>query len=242
MALKNSIANCVSVIIPVLNEAETISGILSDLQGQQAYVTSVIVVDGGSSDATELQAKKFPFVTFVRAAKANVAHQRNVGALKASGKWLVFVDADVRLSKGAIKHMIAEMEARQLDIGCPLYKPTTDKRFLQFVYQFFNAFFVLFQRLAPSGGGMGIVVRSELFTKADGFDETLTYEDIAFIRKASRLGKFGMLCEKIEISVRRFEKQGTVRVFAVYLLLSIFFITGQFKLANRIRYHYDYRQ
>jgi glycosyltransferase involved in cell wall biosynthesis len=234
-------SDSVSVIIPVLNEAETISGLLSDLEKQQAHIAEILVVDGGSQDNTEAVVATFPPVTFLKSPKANVAFQRNVGAQKAKSTWLLFLDADSRIDQSAIQNMLREMKRRKLDIGCPLFEPMTNKRSLQATYQFFNAFFVLFEMIAPSGGGMGIVVKKSVFDKASGFDESLTYEDIAFIRRASRMGKFGMLSEKIGISVRRFEKQGSARVVLTYLVLSLFFITGQFRLANRIKYSYDYR-
>ncbi len=240
--MKTSIANSISVIIPVLNEAETISGILTDLAKQKAHIHEIFVIDGGSRDGTEKIVKKFPHVTFLKSLKANVAFQRNLGAKQAKGPWLLFLDADSRIDQDAAHNMIREMIDRNLSIGCPLYEPMTNRSSLQITYQFFNAFFVLFEKIAPSGGGMGMLVRKSLFQQVNGFDETLTYEDIAFIRRASKLGKFSILSEKIGISVRRFEKQGTIKVLAAYLLLSIFFITGQFKLANYIKYSYDYRK
>lgn len=215
-------SDSVSVIIPVLNEAETIGGLLSDLEKQQAHIAEIIVVDGGSRDNTEAVVAIFPRVTFLKSPKANVACQRNVGAKRATRAWLLFLDADSRVDQTAIQNMIKEMKGRSLDIGCPLYKPLTNKRSLQVTYQIFNAFFVLFEKIAPSGGGMGIVVKKSVFDKVSCFDESLTYEDIAFIRRASRIGRFGMLSEKIGISVRRFEKQGSFRVVLTYLVLSLF--------------------
>jgi glycosyltransferase involved in cell wall biosynthesis len=234
-------SDSVSVIIPVLNEAETIGELLSDLEKQQAHIAEILVVDGGSQDNTEAVLATFPHATLLKSPKANVAFQRNVGAQKAKSTWLLFLDADSRIDQSAIQNMLREMKRRKLDIGCPLFKPMTQRRSLQMTYQVFNAFFVLFEKVVPSGGGMGIVVKKSVFDKASGFDESLTYEDIAFIRRASRMGKFGILSEKIGISVRRFEKQGSARVVLKYLVLSLFFITGQFRLANRIKYSYDYR-
>ena len=41
-----------SVIVPTLDEAEVLPGLLADLRGQQGLRLEVLVADGGSSDAT----------------------------------------------------------------------------------------------------------------------------------------------------------------------------------------------
>src|SRR5262249_46174011 len=46
-----------SIIVPVLNEGERIAGALASLSDLRALGTEVIVVDGGSSDATVERAK-----------------------------------------------------------------------------------------------------------------------------------------------------------------------------------------
>lgn len=239
--MKQNLAPSVSVIIPALNEAEMLPKLLRDLEVQNSRIKEIIVVDGGSIDETAALAQHFPKVSVLQAKKANVAFQRNMGAKHASSTWLLFLDADVRLEPSLVKNALAELSSRNLDIGCPLYIPATNKRLIQLLYQFFNAMFLLFEKYSPSGGGMGIIVRKKTYLQAKGFDETLTYEDAAFIRAAAQIGTFGMLSEKIYVSVRRFEKQGILKVFLLYLLLSIFFIFGQFRLANAIKYDYNYR-
>ena len=84
-----------SIIIPVLNEARTLGETLSCLPGDPDL--EVIVVDGGSTDATLAVAARFPAVKILRAPRGR-GSQMNTGALASSGELLVFLHADTRLT------------------------------------------------------------------------------------------------------------------------------------------------
>src|SRR5215510_197352 len=84
-----------SIIIPVLNEGEGIATALDALADLRALGTEVIVVDGGSRDATVQRAR--PRADHVLLAPRGRALQMNAGAEKASGDVLLFLHADTRL-------------------------------------------------------------------------------------------------------------------------------------------------
>ncbi len=54
-------ANSISIIIPVLNEAENVKGLLAYLIEKQAggYISEIIVVDGHSQDNTVALIQEF---------------------------------------------------------------------------------------------------------------------------------------------------------------------------------------
>ena len=83
----------ISIIIPVLNEAEQIGSTLRQLGG--ADVTEIIVVDGGSSDATVQIAESLG--AHVLRGRASRGEQQNLGAASAVGEILLFLHADTRL-------------------------------------------------------------------------------------------------------------------------------------------------
>jgi len=85
----------VSVIIPTLDEEARIATRLREL-GTLSAVTEVIVVDGGSGDATVAIARSFPTIRVLEGVRGRAA-QMNRGAAAARGDVLLFLHADVSL-------------------------------------------------------------------------------------------------------------------------------------------------
>lgn len=96
--MNDSMIPTFSVIIPTLNEELFLPRLLSSLVAQTVKNFEVIVVDGLSRDRTvakaKLFAKKLPRLTVIVSNKASLPIQRNLGASRAHGQWLVFADAD----------------------------------------------------------------------------------------------------------------------------------------------------
>ncbi len=92
-----------SIIVPVLNEGERIAAALDALSDLRSLGSEVIVVDGGSRDATIQRARLR--ADRVIAAPRGRASQMNAGAARASGDVLLFLHADTRLPKAA-EHVI----------------------------------------------------------------------------------------------------------------------------------------
>src|SRR6266511_3944058 len=84
-----------SIIIPVFNEGEGIAATLDALADLRALGVEVIVVDGGSRDAT-IQRARLRADRVISAPRGRAA-QMNAGAEKASGGVLLFLHADTRL-------------------------------------------------------------------------------------------------------------------------------------------------
>ncbi|MDQ3606236.1 MAG: glycosyltransferase, partial [Gemmatimonadota bacterium] len=81
-----------SIIVPALNEAAGIRAALEPLQPLRARGHEVIVVDGGSEDATLALAQ--PLADRVLVAGRGRARQMNAGAQEARGEVLLFLHAD----------------------------------------------------------------------------------------------------------------------------------------------------
>ncbi len=88
-----------SVIVPVLNEASTIQACLAALLPLWACGVEIIVVDGGSEDATVALAS--PLASRVLVSRRGRARQMNHGARESHGEQLVFLHADTRLPRRA---------------------------------------------------------------------------------------------------------------------------------------------
>ncbi|SRR5260221_651080 len=99
----------VSIIIPAWNEEKNISRLLESINNQSYKGVETIVVDDGSTDKTAEIAKKLGARVFKR--KRNERSiERNFGASKAVGVYLVFLDADMELTKDVIKDCLQTAE------------------------------------------------------------------------------------------------------------------------------------
>ena len=98
-----------SIIVPVLNEAEGIAEALRELAPLRTDGAELIVVDGGSVDATRERCAGLAD-SLVLAPRGR-ARQMNEGARRASGSVLLFLHADTRLppdAAGLITRALAE--------------------------------------------------------------------------------------------------------------------------------------
>lgn len=94
----------VSVIIPVFNEEKVIVDCLNSLKDQTYKPLEIIVVDDGSTDATISIIKN---CQLFRQNHLGPGPARNLGASKAKGYILVFVDADMTFDKNFIRDLIS---------------------------------------------------------------------------------------------------------------------------------------
>lgn len=87
----------VSVIITSKNEADVIGDLFVSVANQTYKHTEIILVDNNSNDNTVKIARKFKKVKIYNFGPERSA-QRNFGAKKSEGKYLLFLDADMELS------------------------------------------------------------------------------------------------------------------------------------------------
>lgn len=92
----------VTVVIPTLNEAHQIGGLLAALQ----WADEVIVVDGGSTDTTACVAASVG-AGVMHLKGATIATQRNLGIASARNEWVLALDADERPSDELISEIAA---------------------------------------------------------------------------------------------------------------------------------------
>ncbi len=89
----------ISIIIPVLNEAETIQSFLQALQPLRKQGHEVVLVDGHSDDDT--CALAHPLVDRMFSSQPGRARQQILGAKMSTGQVLLFLHADTKLPEKA---------------------------------------------------------------------------------------------------------------------------------------------
>jgi glycosyltransferase involved in cell wall biosynthesis len=84
----------ISAVVLTKNEEKNIKDCLQAL----SFADETIVIDDGSSDKTREIAEKLGAKVWVRSLNGDFAAQRNFGLSKARGDWILFVDADERVT------------------------------------------------------------------------------------------------------------------------------------------------
>ena len=197
----------ISIIIPVLNEEETLEKLLPYLQSKAANYNQlqVIVSDGGSSDNTISMAKKYG-ASCLSAARGR-ASQMNAGAAKAKGQILYFLHADSLPPKHFDQTIITAINSG-IPAGCFRLKFNIPNRFLAFF-----AWFSRFNFTLCRGGDQSLFISQSLFTSLGGFDEEYKiYEDNEFIGRIYRKATFKVLPQEVITSARKYKHNGTVRL------------------------------
>lgn len=179
----------ISIIIPAFNEANYIQKTLSTLGGLfHDNVIDVIVVDNGSSDQTVELCKQFKWVNVIQLNyRTTVAEARNVGVLQSSYQCLVFIDADILVSKEWFSGLFKFAE----DIGANNMVITGNKVSISQVPSWIElSWFACLKNTSISYINSGNLICSRyLFDLIGGFDQKLkTGEDVDFCERAKKNG------------------------------------------------------
>lgn len=86
-----------SIIIPVYNGGDPFKRCLQAIQRSTFTDWELVVVDDGSTDGSARWAEQFGALTFKTNGRQGPAAARNIGARRANGAYLFFIDADCQL-------------------------------------------------------------------------------------------------------------------------------------------------
>jgi GT2 family glycosyltransferase len=100
----------VSAIVPTWNRADLLRSLLTNLSAQTRPPDQVIVVDNGSTDATQLVAREFRVDLAVFPENRGFAAAVNEGIGRAKGDWLLILNNDVVLEPEWLERLLASVE------------------------------------------------------------------------------------------------------------------------------------
>jgi rSAM/selenodomain-associated transferase 2 len=224
----------ISIIIPCLNEADGIVDALAALAPMRARGVEVVVVDGGSHDATVALAQ--PLADQVITATRGRALQMNAGAAQARGDILLFLHADCRLPSAADGLITDGLNRARKTWGRFDVELAGHSALLHLVGALMN----LRSRLTGvSTGDQGLFVTRSLFDAVGKFPQIALMEDVAISKQLRRYGRPLNLRHRIVASGRRWEKHGVLRTVLLMWLLRLQYALGAdpAKLARRYAPH-----
>ena len=232
----------VSIIIPILNEADNLPQLFKDLTALNPAPQQVILVDGGSTDGSIKIAKatiktldndkQLTIKWLVLESAAGRARQMNAGAAQATGDILLFLHADTTLPNSAISEICQAMKTSawgRFDVRLNSRQPM-----LWLVSAMMN------NRSRLTGiatGDQAIFIKKALFEQIGGYPNQPLMEDIELCKSLKGVAKPACLRSKVTTSARRWQQNGTWRTILLMWHLRFDYWRGVSADAIKQRYY-----
>lgn len=248
----------VSIIIPVLNEASCLGRTLRHLLILDPPADEVIVVDGGSTDATVTIVAEYAQyvaeyaeynVRCVTAKQSGRAAQMNVGAALATGNILCFLHGDTLVPDDLVA--VVRRTLANPNIACGGFiSVMTNWQMTRWSIALHNSLKthyapLLFRphRYFLSGlrvlfGDQVMFCRRADFWACGSFDAALPImEDVDLCLKLSQVGRIYQVNRLVQCSDRRVAKWGVLKANLIYLAIG--FLWGLGVSATRLKRFYE---
>jgi len=200
--------NKISIIIPILNEANTIVSLLQHLfdNSSRNNISEIIVVDGRSKDESFKLVSDFSLLNnkvILISSERGRAKQMNLGKQKATGNILYFLHADSLPPQNFDQLILNELEKGNL-AGCFKMKFDHQHWWLQLA-----SWLTQFKWRACRGGDQSQFITKALFTEIGGYDEGfMIYEDNILINELYKRKQFIVIQDWITTSARLYKRKG----------------------------------
>ena len=220
----------ISIIIPTLNEAESIAATMKSAQA--CTEVEIIVADGRSSDGTGEVAKglgaRLLTITGGR------AKQVNAGAMAANSDVLLFLHGDTRLPGGFDKHVLNLLTMPGTVAGAfalGIDGPEVGLRIIEKLANFRSRFFQM------PYGDQAIFLRANFFRSIGGFPEIPIMEDFVFMQRVKKEGRVVIAPIAVTTASRRWKKLGILKTTMINqaVLLAYFLGSDHERLARWYR-------
>jgi rSAM/selenodomain-associated transferase 2 len=221
-----------SVIVPILNEAEAMPALLAHLAALRDSGCGVVLADGGSRDGSDLMARAAGFT--VLACPGGRARQMNAGAAASAGSMLLFLHADTRLPPDAVLLVRQALGTGHHVWGRFDVAIEGRSAMLRVIA------FMMNQRSRLTGiatGDQALFMRRAAFEAVGGFPDQPLMEDIELSKRLKRQSAPACLGAKAVTSGRRWETRGVWRTILLMWRLRLAYWLGVSpdELAERYR-------
>lgn len=199
-----------SIIIPVLNEANVLPVLLGQLAPLRACGAEVIVVDGGSVDGSR-QLASYTGAQVICTERSR-ARQMNAGASAAHGDVLLFLHADTMLPLCAEQAIEAAIRRSGRAAECVWGHFDVSINGRAFMLRVVSRLMNWRSRLSGiATGDQAMFVSRRAFEVVGGFPDQPLMEDIELSRRLLALARPICLAERVVTSGRRWETHGVWR-------------------------------
>ncbi len=213
----------ISVIIPALNEAAVINGMVAHVRGiEPAAGAEIVVVDGDAAGSTIRTVRDERVVTAV--SEAGRAKQMNRGAALATGDVLLFLHADTLLPRNAFALVNKALEDGQAVGGAFDLGIGSGRR----IFRITERYVALRTRLTRVPfGDQAIFLRRTYFREVGGFKPLPIMEDVELMTRVRKRGdRIRIVPEKVSTSPRRWEREGVLYATFRNWMLQVLYALG----------------
>nr|WP_317198588.1 TIGR04283 family arsenosugar biosynthesis glycosyltransferase [uncultured Psychrobacter sp.] len=210
----------VSIIVPILNEANNLPHLFTYIAGLNPSPQQVILVDGGSHDDSLVLAQKFiadlkndnqsGIDWQVIKSQAGRARQMNKGASLATGDILLFLHADTKLPTQAVTDITTAIQVKgwgRFDVR--LDSPDWTLKLVSKMINYRS------RLTSIATGDQAIFIKRKVFEEINGYPNQALMEDVEISKRLKSIGKPVCLKSKVITSARRWEQHGTWRTIVL---------------------------
>ncbi len=179
-----------SVIIPAYNEAEELPATLRAVRtamAAQSCPGELVVVDNNSTDATAAVARDHGADLVVFEPVNQIARARNAGAADSRGRYLIFVDADTRITAPLLAASLSRLESGDVVGGGAVIQFEGS---ISTIGRFGIGLWERISKLTRIAAGSYLFCRADAFRAVAGFDERLyASEEVRMSRQLKKWGR-----------------------------------------------------
>lgn len=210
----------ISIVIPALDEADELAATLDALKSLADENVEIILVDGGSTDATISIAQNYD-VKILHSPRGR-GRQLQIGGAAARGEILWFLHADTIAPLDAVFEIKRALQNPRIVGGNFTIRFDGTRfaaRFLTWLYPKLNLLGLIY-------GDSAIFVRREVYEKIGGFKPFPIFEDLDFVERLRQAGKIVTLSSVVATSSRRFENKSFLLTFLRWTILQVLYWLG----------------
>lgn len=211
----------ISVVIPAINESASLPATIRSLRAIPE-IAEIILVDGGSKDATREVAAQLGCRVFTSA--PGRGGQMRLGAAQAVGDVVLLLHADTTLPPEAGRAALNCLRDATVVAG-GFWKVFREPTFLLLGSRWKCALrLMLGRRMA---GDQSIFIRREILEQIGGVPDMPLMEEFELCRKLRQTGRLALADATIVTSARRFQKLGVLRTY-----LRMWWVTELYRLGK----------
>jgi glycosyltransferase involved in cell wall biosynthesis len=232
----------ISIVIPCRNEEKLIGKTLESIREQTVVSsnTPIIIADANSTDSTLRIIQGFGLQMNIRVVKGGLPPAgRNNGARYCQTKYILFLDADVKLgSCDTLENVLTVAEAKQLELVVAKIK-IDDAGWRDKIFEYLYVAAAKSKLLGAFGTGMFICIKSDAYKRLGPFNENLPLGDDWELSNKVRRSRFALADTSVYTSKRRFNTLGYFSTFYMWVSVAL---SKSYRDKGHREYFYNYYQ